>query len=55
MIDSEQTAIAVSVYHLDEQACSRFGDKDTIIVMDPVVKEISFQLDGKVIITRPYM
>lgn len=46
--DSEETAHILSVYHLGEQACSRFGEKDTIIVMDPLVKDVRFPHDGHV-------
>ena len=46
--DAEQTVCAVSVYHLNEAACARFGDKDTIVIMDPLIKEVVLSFEGKV-------
>jgi hypothetical protein len=30
------------------QACAKFSERDTLIVMDPVLKEIKFPHEGKV-------
>ena len=36
----------ISLCH--SQACAKFSERDTLIVMDPVLKEIKFPHEGKV-------
>ena len=44
MLDSDQGTAALSLYHLTSKACDRFSERDTFIVVDPVVKNVSLTL-----------
>ena len=48
VVDSNEDCVALSLYHLNEEACAKFSDRDTLIVMDPVIKNIRFTHGGKV-------
>lgn len=47
VIDSNEDCVALSLYHLNDEACAKFSERDTLIVMDPVLKEIKFPHEGK--------
>jgi hypothetical protein len=42
VIDARGECLALSLYHLNEEACAKFSERDTLIVMDPVLKPIDF-------------
>lgn len=40
VVDENEAAACIAVYHLSEAVCSRIGEKDVFIVLDPIVKVI---------------
>jgi len=46
VVDEAEAAACVAVYHMSEAVCSRIGEKDVFIVLDPVVKVIDTGISG---------
>lgn len=53
VVDHEAHSAALSLYHLDKEACERLGGKDTLIVLDPVVKMIKLTKDNGSVVSYP--